>query len=565
MFTVLPGRKDEVELDWTPKGQTETVDRYLKTLPPDSLPIKGSQAAQDRKQLLQKQIPIHDIDPTLCHDLTASELQQMDDYFAHMKEHSVGVGHIIQFGLHQGTQHHQGGTYFNPSIVSSRYPKNTSSVEPVHLSGQNISAPLTKQFDSLDLREQRELDAFFDKIPNPAMLSSYNQKVKDTERNFVNNRGVPNYEKNLDSLGSLDTNRRNLPHYAPANYNVQSNQQNPVKNHMRDVVRNPEVNDIGESQNYADAKYLTDKYKNYQENPEINQNLKKPGLATNQKKTRFNNIGDLASSTFDPKLDVINSNNFKSLNPNHTHTISEDFQKPASINIGAIKDINYDINKPEIKSAIQQENCYNTPLEDELNSPNLDPNNTKRCKKCAKHFKNDEFAIFVERSKALYHSECFKCAGCNESLADMVYFYDKEMDDIYCGRDFAKIRGIPRCRACDELIFVQEYCLAENSTFHVKHFCCFECDEALAGKNYVVEDSQPLCLPCFELVKANKCQRCEKLIQPDEQGINLNGVHFHATDCCFACKVCDKSLFGAKLLLRNMKLYCSHDCFQRDN
>jgi len=55
----------------------------------------GSQAAQERKQLLQKQLPIHDIDPALCHELNEEEVTRMEEYIAHIKNSSVGVGQIV--------------------------------------------------------------------------------------------------------------------------------------------------------------------------------------------------------------------------------------------------------------------------------------------------------------------------------------------------------------------------------------------------------------------------------------------------------------------------------------
>lgn len=92
---MLPGKNDEVELEWAPKGQKDTIDKYLKTLPAEALPVKGSQAAQERKQLLQKQIPVHDIDPALCHELNEEEVAKMEEYLAHIKKSSVGVGQIV--------------------------------------------------------------------------------------------------------------------------------------------------------------------------------------------------------------------------------------------------------------------------------------------------------------------------------------------------------------------------------------------------------------------------------------------------------------------------------------
>jgi hypothetical protein len=49
-----------------------------------------------------------------------------------------------------------------------------------------------------------------------------------------------------------------------------------------------------------------------------------------------------------------------------------------------------------------------------------------------------------------------------------------------------------------QLIFVKEYTCAEGKAFHVKHFCCYECDMPLGGKQYIPKDNQPLCLECFQ-------------------------------------------------------------------
>lgn len=83
----------------------------------------------------------------------------------------------------------------------------------------------------------------------------------------------------------------------------------------------------------------------------------------------------------------------------------------------------------------------------------------------------------------------------------------------------------------------------------------------LAGQNYLMEDAQPLCLPCYDKLKANKCSSCQNVIKPDETGVVLKDVHFHASDFCFACKVCAKPLLGSKFLFRNEVLYCSGVCY----
>lgn len=90
MGKVLKGSNNEVILEFTPKGSSNDVKKYLDELPADLVPVKGSEAAKLRKQRLQKQMPAHDIDPTLCHALTDDETKQLEEYVAFIRKHSVG-------------------------------------------------------------------------------------------------------------------------------------------------------------------------------------------------------------------------------------------------------------------------------------------------------------------------------------------------------------------------------------------------------------------------------------------------------------------------------------------
>lgn len=51
--------------------------------------------------------------------------------------------------------------------------------------------------------------------------------------------------------------------------------------------------------------------------------------------------------------------------------------------------------------------------------------------------------------------------------------------------------------ACPQLIFCNEYTQAEGHNWHLKHFCCFDCDRVLAGETYVMENDKPVCTPCY--------------------------------------------------------------------
>ena len=84
-----------------------------------------------------------------------------------------------------------------------------------------------------------------------------------------------------------------------------------------------------------------------------------------------------------------------------------------------------------------------------------------------------------------------------ELLADLLYYH--KSGHVYCARDYASLINIPRCAACDELIFASEYTGAENRVWHLRHFCCYECDKPLAGHKYIPGDNgHPLCLMCFQ-------------------------------------------------------------------
>lgn len=165
---------------------------------------------------------------------------------------------------------------------------------------------------------------------------------------------------------------------------------------------------------------------------------------------------------------------------------------------------------------------------------------------------------------AQWHPKCFKCSKCSQLLVDLIYFhFDNE---IYCARDLAELMEIPRCSACDELIVVPEYTLADGKNYHVKHFCCFHCDIQLAGQQYVSDDTpnnNPVCLKCFDHHYANVCSCCAKIIAPTEQGVSLKDIHFHMS--CFKCGYCRKELIGGRFCLRDRIPFCSAACVNSAN
>lgn len=641
------------------------MESYLKELSPNVLPIKGSTAAQERKQMLQKQLPLHDIDPALCDTLTENEIKQMKDYIDHIKENSAGVGSVIKLSAFVKN-------YQPSNLVASRTNSQLPKSETVVLQGFDRTNALKNRKNlshlqpTVDLKnrvvvENRTPQNFgitnlnpVSEIRNQGVLPNYlpgnyvaesiqrpleglkiSDILADTKVNADakgQNFALPGFDnQNFDDLGKIGESGI-APHYARGKYDVFCEERTPKTfGRIKDLAYSTHAYDDDNNQFLDNKNVANEPLNNYAPKQlDVYENIQNPAVfnplahnaynfeqlkaqAPNPQNTNFLNNYEpqqlniyenlqnptalktpnfpLHQNPHNPKFlnnytpqqlsiheniqNPIGSNpsafipyNSEKLkvpenlrNPVNAFDVSENQQNPSHIQIGAINDLEY-----AVTQLCSPETHENEVLQPEIPRKDVKHDLSKfpSCHRCKKLFDEHAVVVGIDRNASLWHASCFKCNGCNQNLADLMYFYDKEGDDIYCLRDFAKIRGIQRCQACDELIFVKEYCLAENSTFHVKHFCCFECDEPLAGQNYVMEDSQPLCLSCFEKLKAESCAACKKPIKPDEKGANLGETHFHANDSCFVCKICAKPLLGAKLLFKNGCLYCSANCFGVD-
>jgi len=85
--------------DWMPPDiSKELAMDYMKALPIEKLPIKGSIGAALRRQLLQKQLPLHDIDYKICDELSEEEQKQFEKYLENIKKY-VGQGKVMKVNL----------------------------------------------------------------------------------------------------------------------------------------------------------------------------------------------------------------------------------------------------------------------------------------------------------------------------------------------------------------------------------------------------------------------------------------------------------------------------------
>lgn len=72
-----------------------------------------------------------------------------------------------------------------------------------------------------------------------------------------------------------------------------------------------------------------------------------------------------------------------------------------------------------------------------------------------------------------------------------------------------------------QIIFADECTEAEGRHWHMKHFCCFECETVLGGQRYIMKEGRPYCCHCFESLYAEYCDTCAQHIGEATLGARL--------------------------------------------
>lgn len=84
----------------------------------------------------------------------------------------------------------------------------------------------------------------------------------------------------------------------------------------------------------------------------------------------------------------------------------------------------------------------------------------------------------------------------------------------------------------------------------------------MAGQQYISDDDRPLCLACYEKLYAKTCATCNGVIAPDQIGVAVKHLDFHATDNCFCCAGCNERL-NNRIAIKNDKPFCSKECITK--
>merc|ERR1719186_693880 len=119
----------------------------MKSVPVERLAIAGSEGATRRKKALEKQFPLHDVEPSECHDLSKVEINSMTNYIDNVKKNIAGQGKVYQVGYTGFTQSPE-QIYENlpPPLPSSLPPPlpSTSPPPPLPPPPPRIPSPTTR-------------------------------------------------------------------------------------------------------------------------------------------------------------------------------------------------------------------------------------------------------------------------------------------------------------------------------------------------------------------------------------------------------------------------------------
>lgn len=81
-----------------------------------------------------------------------------------------------------------------------------------------------------------------------------------------------------------------------------------------------------------------------------------------------------------------------------------------------------------------------------------------------------------------------------------------------------------------QIIFADECTEAEGRHWHMKHFCCLECETVLGGQRYIMKDGRPFCCGCFESLYAEYCETCgEHIGESAAKSFALSRSHWSTT------------------------------------
>lgn len=471
----------------------------------ENIPVSGSKASVKRRERLRFQVPLHDLDASMCDNLSENEATQLGKYVKRIKDNCVGQGEVVRLNnLHHGTIH-----YANDNTSKAKSNAN--------LSSKNFAELIKTVRNDQILMEILQSEPIHRAIYHPESIKFYSK--------LILLRAQPRVER-IDSIYQLNSSDKQ-----------QLNEIGIDAHALHSAVINGHIYD----KLFEHLDTLKIDYNECERLRPIRE-FRKKFIASESKNDLFANNVKAAVAWLEKSKPISFISNTSTLNANVQSTSSFD---PFNL-VALVEALEPNDNVAYVGGAAATESTKAL----------------TKCRGCLMDIIIGTVAVKADRcgADAAWHPQCFTCHKCNDILADLVYFHHK--GNIYCGRDLATILNIPRCNGCDELIFTKNYTAAEGCTFHIKHFCCLQCDTPLAGQDYIPDSKTnlPLCLNCYDQFYAQQCKTCCQNIGPTEESVNFERLHWHKR--CFYCGnfQCKKTLIGQKFTIKNDSLYCSSNC-----
>ncbi len=393
--------EEAVKLDWIPpNADTDLVTDYMAQLESTNVPVSGSEAALKRKQQLQFQVPKHDLDSTYCDNLTENEVKQLEKYADKIKEKCVGQGDVVRI---------------------------------------EIDEPLLP-ISPLSVNEEDSLIKFIFKqtpIPDQIVIDRILFSVVDQVQSVMGN--ATNIKNNLQVCVPLER-RLNLPPLTRQKIDgINVDEETVLSSVVFGAVYDRIVSELITKQIF----FATEST--------VGQVQKMRAEYWNDRELR----GDFdqclrellgGKSEADPLALNMNSAN------NNVGVLETNLDSDPD------NTLNRNLIEPLANVHISGDNNVQQPI----NLSTNDQTSAISCQRCHVNIKVGTVVVKAARAgkNVAWHPSCFTCKTCNELLADLVYFYHES--NIYCARDLAAILKIPRCKACDELIFTKKYTAAEG-------------------------------------------------------------------------------------------------------
>lgn len=149
------------------------------------------------------------------------------------------------------------------------------------------------------------------------------------------------------------------------------------------------------------------------------------------------------------------------------------------------------------------------------------------CNKCMQKL-TGQFTVFEDKK---YHVNCFKCSKCDSVFKDNIVFELNSMPLCSDCHIQNQIETASKCKKCFKPI-LETVVTFKNAEYHDECFKCEACEKRLNGESIYSDNKQNrnYCADCFSKKESKICDKCMKIIMPNQIALIYIDKHFHEGD-----------------------------------